>query len=252
MQIHTCNTNIQYTHPQTIPIHPCSYGPDLQLFHVYSMCVCPSSPPWVLSPPQPDSTFSPLHIPLLTETRSPSSFFPSVSPITLSLAHLLSTSFCYIDILSLPLYWDTLLTAPPVTLSMTTDLRGKCKVPPHQEIKTLASSRCLTPLTSLIFPHPFLYIPLPKSPLYLLLLCFLFLPSATPLNTVFLFFYLSHHILPRKNAFSSFSFVFHYICLFFLIYNRYTFRKTSTLFKQSEVFHSSLTWFGFKKNSVKM
>ncbi|CAB1418072.1 unnamed protein product [Pleuronectes platessa] len=47
------------------------------------------------------------------------------------------------------------LRAPPVTLSMTTDLRGKCKVPPHQEIKILASSHCLTPLTSLVFPHPF-------------------------------------------------------------------------------------------------
>lgn len=55
---------------------------------------------------------------------------------------------------------------------MTTDLRGKCKVPSHHEIKTLASSHCLTPLTCLIFPHPFVCIPLPKSPLYHLLFCF--------------------------------------------------------------------------------
>ena len=132
--------------------------------------------PRVLSPPQPVSTFPPLHIPLLTETRSPSSSFPRLPPITPSLALVLSTSVCYIDILSLPPYRDTPLTVPPVTLSMTTDLRGKCKVPPHQEIKTLASSRCLTPLTSLVFPHPFLHIPLPKSPLYHLLFCFLFPP----------------------------------------------------------------------------
>lgn len=139
--------------------------------------MCPPPPlPRVLSPPQPVSTFPPLHIPLLTETRSPSSSFPPLSPITPSLALVLSTSVCYIDILSLPPYRDTPLTVPPVTLSMTTDLRGKCKVPPHQEIKTLASSRCLTPLTSLIFPHPFLHIPLPKSPLYYLLFCFLFPP----------------------------------------------------------------------------
>lgn len=148
-----------------------------------TVCMCVSSPlPCVLSPPQPLSTFPPLHIPL-TETRSPSSFFSSLSPITLSLGLVPPSSFCYIDILSLPLYWDTpLLTAPPVTLSMTTDLRGKCKVPPHQEIKTLASSRCLTPLTSLVFPRPFLYIPLPKSPLYHSWSVFFF---TTSLSTVF-------------------------------------------------------------------
>lgn len=129
---------------------------------VCASSVCPlSSLPWVLSPPQPLSTFPPLHIPLLTETRSYSffcflsvSFFPFRS---------LTPSFCCVDIFALPLYWDTSLAAPQVTLSTTADLRGKCKVPPHQEIKTLASSRCLTPLTSLVFPSLPLHIQLPKS-----------------------------------------------------------------------------------------
>lgn len=185
--INRCNTESSQTyagiHATQHNIHTApnkTHSPSLQsrstIISCVRVCLCmsPSSLPWVLSPPQLVSTFPPLHIPLLTITRSPSTFFSSLFPMTLAL--FLSRSFCYIDILSPPLYWDTPLTAPPVTLFMTTDLRGKCKVPPHQEIKTLASSHCLTPLTSLIFPHPFLHTPLPKSPLYHILFCFLFPP----------------------------------------------------------------------------
>lgn len=191
---YTCNTKCNiHTAPNK------THSPSLQSRSTIISCVClcmsPSSLPWVLSPPQLVSTFPPLHIPLLTITRSPSTFFSSLFPMTLAL--FLSRSFCYIDILSPPLYWDTPLTAPPVTLFMTTDLRGKCKVPPHQEIKTLASSRCLTPLTSLIFPHPFLHTPLPKSPLYHILFSFSSLQPALA-NTVLLLFYLSHHIVHAK------------------------------------------------------
>lgn len=105
------------------------------------LCICVLLSP-ISAPPQLLSTFPPLHIPLLTKTRSS---YP-LSPITLSLPLVLCTS-----VLLYRYFFHSLcikitpFAAPQATLSMTNDLRGKCEVSSHQEIKTLASSRCLTP-----------------------------------------------------------------------------------------------------------
>lgn len=140
---------MQHTHTSIRHVHPLS-SPDRQLLHVYAFILSPSSP-----------THFSTRLNLFTFARSPPDWY-SVSlfffpPLFSHYSNYVSFSlpflFCYIDILSLPLYCDSPLTAPQVTLSMTTDLRGKCEVPPHQEIKTLASFRCLTPLTSLS-PNP--------------------------------------------------------------------------------------------------
>lgn len=180
------------------------------------MCVCVCPPPLSLEYSHLLSLSQPFHLctfPYWLILGLLLLSFPLFLPLLCPWLFFVSHYFCYIDILSLPLYRDTPLTAPSVTLSMTTDLRGKCKVPPHQEIKTLASSRCLTPLTSLIFPHPVLHTRLPNSPLYHSLFCFLFSFLQLLLATLFSYYFTCLIILSMQKCRIKFSFSFNYIIL---------------------------------------
>lgn len=148
--------------------------------------------------------------------------FPLFLPLLCPWLFFVSHYFLLHRYFSLPPYRDTPLTAPSVTLSMTTDLRGKCKVPPHQEIKALASSRCLTPLTSLIFPHPVLHTRLPNSPLYHILFGFLFHFLQPLLATVFSYYFTCLIILSTQKCCIKLLFCFNYVISILFLIRQYS------------------------------